>query len=82
MAKTESPHKKGITYDSIMSDTSMSATEKRSIIKILGLSKGTIGGIPKSEGGKQSTAKEVRNWEGRKKNTRSTGRHAALRNKI
>ncbi len=73
------PHKKGITYDSIMADKSMNASEKKSIIRILGLSKHTISGKSKAEGGKQRTAAGVRQYEKRKKNTRSTGKYAAMK---
>jgi hypothetical protein len=51
----------------------MTATEKRNIIKILGLTKQGSGA--KGEG-KQMSAADVRKAEGRKKNTRSTGAYA------
>jgi len=65
------PHAKGITYNSIMSDKTMSASEKKSIIAILGLSKTKK--VPSDPKSTQATAAHVRRQEGRAKNTRSTG---------
>jgi hypothetical protein len=66
----------GLTYDSIMTgkhDENMNATEKKNIIKSLGLTK--LGTGIKGEG-KQMSAADVRKAEGRKAGTRSTGSYA------
>ena len=73
--KKKNTHKKGITYDSIMADSTMTGQDKRTIIRALGLSKAKkVRSDPKST---QATAAHVRRQEGRAKNTRSSGKYKA-----